>query len=65
MTWRGFFDGSVNVLRVSTLFTLKLIWFILKFTLNLIIAGVKFTFFLVLAVLTLGRVGVSTMDFRN
>lgn len=58
MTWQGFFMTSKTVARVTALVTLNIIMFIL----NLLFMTIKFLFFIVVSILTLGRIGMSTMD---
>lgn len=59
MSWQGFFRGTGNVAKIIGLFILN----ILVFILNLIFMAIKVTFFIIVAILTLGRLGVSTVDY--
>jgi len=58
MAWGALWSGTVNFLRITALIILK----ILLFTLNLIFTGIKIGFFLLVTILTLGRLGMGTMD---
>lgn len=58
MTWQGFFSITGNVARVTALATLNILMFIL----NLIFTATKFLFFILVFMLSLGRLGMSTMD---
>lgn len=59
MTWQSFFSGAANVARITGLIILKILMFIV----NLIFMATKFVFFLLVTILTLGRAGMSTVDF--
>ena len=61
MTWDRFFSGTVNVTRITALILLNIV----VFTFNVTFAVIKFIFFILIFMLTLGKLGSSTMDFST
>lgn len=61
MTWNSFFSGTVNVTRITALVLLNVV----VFTFNVAFAVIKFIFFILIFMLTLGKLGSSTMDFST
>lgn len=59
MSWQGFLSGTGNVARFIGLVIVN----ILMFLLNLIFMIVKVSFFLIVSMLTLGKLGMSTVDY--
>lgn len=59
MSWQGFLNGTGNVARIIGLAIVN----ILMFLLNLTFMVVKVCFFLIVSMLTLGKLGMSTVDY--
>jgi len=58
MAWMDVLNGTKHTARIIALIILKIVMFI--FTLAFM--AIKFTFFAIVFMLTLGRIGMSTMD---